>query len=272
MQLKQGDKRGIWILVDAASGEFIGALHRLAGVQKSKIDALLNSPSANSTIQGLRGIPVPTALNTRLPEDEKAAPYPLQKDVEVAAEVILADIEAIEKVALQTLEIQLPVFSKTPAMRLTAKAIREKEAQLKASRTLRWELADKLDRAPMVRWWCYPLGLAKPRQSAIADLQNDIVTADSDTHDAQAQLSALESRLFWETKAANELLVEQIRQISKKHRLAKETLMIAEAARSIVHATPSIGNLGIDHVLALAKGRIKDGAKSDTHEYAIPTM
>lgn len=271
MTLREGEKQGTWILVDSANGVLIGALHRLAGVHKSEISAVMKSspdivgPQEPTKIASPKPtIPAPHAA-------QKARPQ-LKLEIEMTADALLLEFRAMESSASEILKSPVPTFSPSPAMRSTTREIREKEADLTANRNIRWSLADALWNAPSPRWWCYPLGMAKGRQRKIADLQQRIHAADIKVSKAQLELSARQSRLLRETKVANQLFVEDVRRTNRDHHLANERLNHARIAHSIIRASPEVASKGKDHVLALALSRMADDGIGRTENIEISNL
>lgn len=274
MVVREGDKPGTWIVADAVDGVLIGALHRLAGMRKSEISALMkaaqctNAPPEPKNSADPSRMMVPTPQQIQTPKPQLAGHDKTASD----ASVLLADLQAMEASATEILKTPVPAFSPSPAMRSTKKAIREQVSELSNSRNVRWDLAEELWNTPSVRWWCYPLGIARRRQRRIADLEKRIDVADGRIREIAARISAQESRLLSEEKAAKTLFMEKIREVNRKHRLATETLTLVPVARSIIRATPEVAAMGKDHVLGLAKTHLADDLNAQLPSVGSPGM
>jgi len=272
MELREGDKLGIWILVDPANGVLIGALHRLAGVRKSEITALMKSELKIDDPRQQKKMAAPKT--TIIPAQQTTEPgHPhLNTKTETGANGLLDEFRRMESKASEILKTPVPTFSPSPAMRSTTREIREKETELAAIRNIRWGLAAELWNAPPPRWWCYPLGLAKRRQSKITDLQRRIDAADIKVREVQLELSVRETRLVRETKEANQMFVEDLRRANREHNMANETLKNGMVARSIIQANPELVSKGKNHVMALARERMADNGFGSSDNLEKTTM
>ncbi|MBB4326546.1 relaxase/mobilization nuclease domain-containing protein [Rhizobium leguminosarum] len=274
MVVRQGDKPETWIVADAVDGVLIGALHRLAGARKSEVSALMMAAQRTNAPPEPKNSADPTRMVVPTPQQiETAKPQRAGHDQTASdASILLADLQAMEASATEILKTPVPAFSPSPAMRSTKKAIREQVSELSNSRNLRWDLAEELWNAPSVRWWCYPLGIGRRRQRRIADLEQRIDVADGRIREIAARISAQESRLLSEEKAAKTLFIEKIREVNRKHRLATETLTLVPIARSIIRETPEVTAMGKDHVLGLAKTRLVADFNSQLPSVESPGM
>ncbi|WP_296097358.1 hypothetical protein [uncultured Agrobacterium sp.] len=263
LEVKAGDKPGTWIVVNTADGILVGALHRLAGRRKSEVDMLMEPAVSTLPIQK-----PPTSKDHSISQElkESRAPdftvplQPTQPERPTVARSSFAqvaeELAVMENKASNDLLTSFPVFKPTPAVKQIKEELRDANGKLKATRDRRWDIHEQLSKAPRVQWWCYAIGLAARRRRRIQDLERALIVAEKEKQRLQISVSGRESALHREETRAKELHAEQVRDVSRKHKSAREILERIDRIRTMISEDPALADKGVAHLMSVAEMRL----------------
>ncbi len=265
LEVKAGDKPGTWIVVNTADGILVGALHRLAGRRKSEVNMLMEpmAPAVStapvqkpptskdhSISQGLQESRTPDFIVPSQPTQPERPAIARSSFAQIAEELTV-----MENKASNDLLTSFPVFKPTSVMKRIKEELRDANAKLKATRDRRWDIHEQLSKAPRVQWWCYAIGLAASRRRRIQDLERALVAAEKEKQRLQITVSGRESALYREETNAKELHAEQVRDVSRKHKSAREILERIEHIRTMISEDPALADKGVAHLMSVAEMR-----------------
>ena len=280
LEVREGDKPGTWLIVHAADGILVGALHRLASKRRSEINILMerNEPAIP---QATPPISATAPKGVEHVETSEREPHQRAQDVKpyvssVAADLatIVQELDRMEQAAQHILHLPVPQFRSTRGMRNASQAVRAAKSQLSAAADKRWDIQERLWKAPRVRWWSYLVGTGVLRHRQIQDLETALAKAIAEQRVRELALSACQSRETQEEKKARDEHVANLKNVTQQHRSAQETLRLVEAANVLLSEKPNLARGGIEHLLAQAKIliRVRSGTDNIPEKSAAFTM
>lgn len=257
LEAKAGDKPGIWIVVDAQNGVLLGALHRLAGMQKSAINDLMltNAPLESREKQDAADAVSPSQNMPSL-DREMAAPEP---DAVGSAMVdrINERLADLENTALKELERAIPDFQPTAATHMAREGGRIATDALSQAVMRRSELHIQIDKIPPVRWWSHLTGAAKRRRKKTAELELSLEEIDAEIRRKEMAVTISRRKEVREETAAKETHAATVTDIAQRQKNARILLAVLEQAKIILEKRPETSMKGLDFVLSAANARLR---------------
>ncbi|MBB3441846.1 hypothetical protein [Rhizobium sp. BK379] len=262
LDVKAGDKPGTWIVVKTVDGILVGALHMLASRRKLEVNMLMEPAVSTAPVEK-----PPTSKDHSIsqgPKERRAPDFivPLQPTQPEPPHIarssfaqIAEELRVMERKASNDLLTSFPVFQPTSAIKRIKEELRDGNAKLKATRDRRWDIHEQLSKAPPVQWWCYAIGLAARRRRRIQDLERALIAAEKEKQRLQIAVSGGESALYREEAQAKELHSEQVRNVSRKHKSAREILECIDHVRTMISEDPALADKGVAHLMSVAEMR-----------------
>lgn len=257
LETKAGDKPGTWIAVDAENGVLLGALHRLAGVQKSAINdlMLINAPRVSPEKHGKEDT---TSSGQDMPLSDRQLAASGQDGVGSAVvDRINERIADLEKSALRELEQAIPNFQPTAAMQTAREAARITADDLSQAVMRRTELDIQLAKIPRVRWWSHLTGAAERQRKKTAELELSLEDIGAEIRRKEMAVTVSRRKEIQEEKAAKESHAATVFEIAQRQKNARSLLAVLEHARIILEKRPEASTRGLDLILAAANARLR---------------
>lgn len=257
LEAKVGDKPGIWIVVDAENGVLLGALHRLAGMQKSAMSDLMltNAPRNSQAKQDVSDAILPSQ---NMPSrDRQMAASGLDAVGSVTTRRINEDLADLENTALKELERAIPVFQPTAAMHMAREAARIAADDLSQAVMRRSDVHIQIARIPRARWWYRLTGAAARNRKKIAKLEVAIEEIDTEIRRKEMAVTIYRRKEIQEEKAAKESHAATVFDIAQRQKNARSLLAVLEHAKIILGKRPEASTKGLDFILAAANARLQ---------------
>lgn len=255
LEAKAGDKPGTWIVVDAENGVLLGALHRLAGVQKSAINDLMltNAPRESREMQDAADALSPSE-NLPLADLQPAASEP---DAAGSKMRIRERLTNLENTALKELELAIPNFQPTAAMQTAREAARIAADDLSQAVMRRTELDIQLAKIPRVRWWSHLTGAAERQRKKTAELELSLEGIGAEIRRKEMAVTISRRKEIQEEKAAKESHAATVFDIAQRQKHARGLLAVLEHAKIILEKRPEASAKGLDFILAAANASLR---------------
>lgn len=255
LEAKAGDKPGIWIAVDAENGVLLGALHRLAGVQKSAINGLMltNAPRKSREKQDAAHAVSPG--QNMPPSDRQLAAS--ESDAVGSRMRISERLADLENTALKELERAIPDFQPTAAMQKAREAARIASDDLSQAVMRRSDFHIQIAKIPPARWWSRLTGAAERRRKKIAELELALEDIDTEIRRKEMAMTISRRKEVREEKAAKEMHATAVADIAQRQKNARNLLAVLEQAKIILEKRPEASTKGLDFVLSAANARLR---------------
>lgn len=255
LEAKAGDKPGTWIVVDAENGVLLGALHRLAGLQKSAINDLMltNAPQEFRKKQD--------AVDAVSPSENLPLAYqqPTASGREaVGSKMRISErLTDLENTALKELELLIPNFQPTAAMQTAREVARVAADDLSQAVMRRTELDIQLAKIPRVRWWSYLTGAAERQRKKTAELELSLEDIGAEIRRKEMAATISRRKEIQEEKAAKESHAATVFDIAQRQKNARSLLAVLEHAKIILEKRPEASTEGLNFILAAANARLR---------------
>ena len=231
----EGDKPNTWIVTDEGD-ELIGALHRLAGVRRSEVDALkgrLDSDSAEVKIPATE-----MEVQTVAPPDEK----------------IMRHLQYIEDEAVTEINSAPP--SKPPYDKaFLQQELSDAQVALKAAQQEQSVLTDLLF-ATSPKWWWRLTGKLAKWQAEKPNLEKALAEKDRRVAQTERKVSVIALRQRHAASVAESTYAASLQKHREREQAARRKLSIVEAAREIIATTPDIAKFSFAQVLMQAERKL----------------
>lgn len=257
LEAKAGDKPGIWIVVNAENGVLLGALHRLAGVQKSAINDLMltNAPRESREKQDAADAVSPSQ-NMPSSDRQLAASEP-DSVGSAMVDRISERLDDLENTALRELERAIPGFHPTVAMQKAREAASIATDDLSQAVMRRSDFQIQIAKIPPARWWSRLTGAAERRRKKIAELELALEDIDTKIRSKEMAVTISRRREVREEKAARESHAATVVDIAQRQKNARILLAVLEHAKIILEKRPEASTKGLDFVLSAANARLR---------------
>jgi hypothetical protein len=255
LEVKAGDKPGIWIVVNAESGVLLGALHRLAGVQKSAINDLMltNAPRESRERQDAVDASSPSE-NLPLADQQPAASG---SDAIGSKMRISERLTDLENTALKELELPIPNFQPTAAMQTAREVASIAADDLSQAVMRRTELDIQLAKIPRVRWWSHLTGAAERQRKKTAELELSLEDIGAEISRKEMAVTISRRKEIQEEKAAKESHAATVFDLAQRQKHARGLLAVLEHAKVILEKRPEASAKGLDFILAAANASLR---------------
>lgn len=257
LEAKAGDKPGIWIVVDAESGVLLGALHRLAGVQKSAINDLMLTRTQRDSRDIQEAADTVSPSQDLLSVDREMAesePNAVRSAIVPRINERLADLE---KTALEELDRAIPDFQPTAAVYTAREAARIAANALSQAVMRRSELHIQLAKIPRIRWWSHLTGAAERRRKKTAELELSLEDIDTEIRRKEMAVTISRRKEAREETAAKKTHAATVIDIAQRQNKARILLDVLEHAKIILEKRPEASRKGLDFILAAANARLR---------------
>lgn len=239
--VREGDKPNTWIVADEAD-ELIGALHRLAGVRRSDVDALI-SRIDNGNVEEKIPLAI-TEAQIVAPIDEK----------------IMRRIQYIEDEAVTEINSAPP--SKSPYDEaFLQQELSNAKIVLKAAQQEPSDLTDLLfNTSP--KWWWRLTGKLTEWRAEKPKLEKALADKDRNVARGETKVALLAQRQRQAKSFVDSTYEASLQKHREQQQAARRRLSIVEAVREIVATTPNIAEFSLAQILMQAEQNLDQRQRS----------